>query len=293
VVPAPAPGPAAPNNCVLCVLEPSDQDAMLLSPTDTGGIHVEDGGIVVNSMSSSALHLLGSGDVTADQIRVLGNVLIPSPGLGQLLPPAELGGPPAVDPLGDLRTPDRVDPSLTVVDTAEVITGNTTLQPGVYRSIDVRSGGVLTLEEGVYVVTNFTGFTVRTGGRVEGTGATIFLACGGYPTPCGGGGARFRLENNGEFVVSPPTTGEYAGLSIFADKGNTRTMRLLGKVTLRGAVYAASGRLIVNSPDPGQPVQINALVAVDRLLKDGAGQLVVDYDPGSPLIGIGRPVLVR
>jgi hypothetical protein len=290
---AAAAGPAAPNNCVLCVLEPSDQDAMLLSPTDTGGIHVEDGGIVVNSMSSSALHLLGSGDVTADQIRVLGNVLIPSPGLGQLLPPAELGGPPAVDPLGDLRTPDRVDPSLTVVDTAEVITGNTTLQPGVYRSIDVRSGGVLTLEEGVYVVTNFTGFTVRTGGRVEGTGATIFLACGGYPTPCGGGGARFRLENNGEFVVSPPTTGEYAGLSIFADKGNTRTMRLLGKVTLRGAVYAASGRLIVNSPDPDQPVQINALVAVDRLLKDGAGQLVVDYDPGSPLIGIGRPVLVR
>jgi hypothetical protein len=290
---AAAAGPAAPNNCVLCVLEPSDQDAMLLSPTDTEGIHVEDGGIVVNSMSSSALHLLGSGDVTADQIRVLGNVLIPSPGLGQLLPPAELGGPPAVDPLGDLRTPDRVDPSLTVVDTAEVITGNTTLQPGVYRSIDVRSGGVLTLEEGVYVVTNFTGFTVRTGGRVEGTGATIFLACGGYPTPCGGGGARFRLENNGEFVVSPPTTGEYAGLSIFADKGNTRTMRLLGKVTLRGAVYAAGGRLIVNSPDPGQPVQINALVAVDRLLKDGAGQLVVDYDPGSPLIGIGRPVLVR
>jgi hypothetical protein len=290
---AAAAGPAAPNNCVLCVLEPSDQDAMLLSPTDTGGIHVEDGGIVVNSMSSSALHLLGSGDVTADQIRVLGNVLIPSPGLGQLLPPAELGGPPAVDPLGDLRTPDRVDPSLTVVDTAEVITGNTTLQPGVYRSIDVRSGGVLTLEEGVYVVTNFTGFTVRTGGRVEGTGATIFLACGGYPTPCGGGGARFRLENNGEFVVSPPTTGEYAGLSIFADKGNTRTMRLLGKVTLRGAVYAASGRLIVNSPDPDQPVQINALVAVDRLLKDGAGQLVVDYDPGSPLIGIGRPVLIR
>ncbi|MFL6270040.1 MAG: pilus assembly protein TadG-related protein, partial [Actinomycetes bacterium] len=76
---AAAAGPAAPNNCVLCVLEPSDQDAMLLSPTDTGGIHVEDGGIVVNSMSSSALHLLGSGDVTADQIRVLGNVLIPSP----------------------------------------------------------------------------------------------------------------------------------------------------------------------------------------------------------------------
>jgi Putative Flp pilus-assembly TadE/G-like len=289
---AAAAGPAAPNNCVLCVLEPSDQDAMLLSPTDTGVTQVTGGGIVVNSTSGTALRLLGPADVSADQIRVLGRALVPVGG-GQLLPAPEFGGPPAVDPIADLRTPGQVDPSLTVVDTAEVITGNTTLQPGVYRSIDVRSGGVLTLEEGVYVVTNFTGFTVRTGGQVEGTGATIFLACGGYPTPCGGGGARFRLENAGKFVVSPPTTGEYAGLSIFADKGNTRTMRLLGKVTLEGAVYAASGRLIVNSPDPDQPVQINALVAVDRLLKDGAGQLVVNYNPASPLIGIGRPVLIR
>ena len=286
-------GPLAPNNCVLCVLDPTALDAMLLPLTDLGGIDVRGGGIVVNSRNTvAALRLLGPADVSAAQIRVLGHPLL-SPGQGELLPPAEEGGPPAVDPLGDLRPPDQVDPSLPVVDTAEVITGNTPLQPGVYRSIDVRSGGVLTLEEGIYVVTNFTGFTVRTGGRVIGTGdgATIFLACGGYPAPCGGsGGARFRLENGGDFQVSPPATGEYAGLSIFADKGNTRTMRLLGQVTLDGAVYAASGRLIVNSPDP---VEINALVAVDRLLKDGAGQLRVNYNPSSPLIGIGRPVLIR
>jgi Putative Flp pilus-assembly TadE/G-like len=286
-------GPLAPNNCVLCVLDPTALDAMLLPLTDLGGIDVPGGGIVVNSRNTvAALRLLGPADVSAAQIRVLGHPLL-SPGQGELLPPAEEGGPPAVDPLGDLRPPDQVDPSLGVVDTAEVITGSTPLQPGVYRSIDVRSGGVLTLEEGVYVVTDFTGFTVRTGGRVVGTGdgATIFLACGGYPAPCGGsGGARFRLEDEGQFNVDPPTTGEYAGLSIFADKGNTRTMRLLGRVTLNGAVYAASGRLVVNSPDP---VEINALVAVDRLLKDGAGQLRVDYDPTSPLIAIGRPVLLR
>ena len=282
---AAAAGPAAPNNCVLCVLEPTRPDAMLL--TGSGGIDVTGGGIVVNSRSDSALHLLlGSGDVTALQIRVIGGALV-DPGGGQHLPPAEGGGPPAVDPLADLPTPNQ--PASSPPNPAQVITTNTTLQPGIYPSIDVQSG-ILTLEEGVYVVTSFTGFTVRTGGHVVGDGATIFLACGGYPTPCGGGGARFRLENGGDFQVSPPTRGEYAGLSIFADKGNTRTMRLLGKVTLKGAVYAASGRLIVNSPDP---VQINALVAVDRLLKDGAGQLEVNYNPASPLIGIGRPVLIR
>jgi Putative Flp pilus-assembly TadE/G-like len=290
---AAAAGPLAPNNCVLCVLDPTALDAMLLPLTDLGGIDVPGGGIVVNSRNRvAALRLLGPADVSAAQIRVLGHPLL-SPGQGELLPPAEEGGPPAVDPLGDLRPPDQVDPSLPVVDTAEVITGNTPLQPGVYRSIDVRSGGVLTLEAGVYVVTDFTGFTVRTGGQVVGTGngTTIFLACGEYPAPCGGsGGARFRLEDQGQFNVAPPTTGEYAGLSIFADQGNTRTMRLLGQVTLNGAVYAASGRLVVNSPDP---VTINALVAVDRLLKDGAGPLEVSYDPTSPLIAIGRPVLVR
>jgi hypothetical protein len=34
-------------------------------------------------------------------------------------------------------------------------------------------------------------------------------------------------------------------------------------------------------------------VAVDRLLKDGLGPFQVRYDPSSPLIGIGRPVLLR
>jgi hypothetical protein len=284
---AAAAGPAAPNNCALCVLEPTTPDAMLL--TGGGGIDVTGGGIVVNSRSDSALHLhLGSGDVTALQIRVIGSAVV-DPGGGQLLPPAEVGGPPAVDPLADLPTPNQ--PASSPPNPAQVITTNTTLQPGVYPSIDVQSG-ILTLEEGVYVVTDFTGFTVRTGGHVVGTGdgATIFLACGGYPAPCGGGGARFQLENGGDFQVPPPSSGEYAGLSIFADKGNTKSIELLGGVTLEGAVYAASAPLVVNS---SVPVEIDALVAVDRLLQDGAGQLEVNYNPASPLIGIGRPVLVR
>jgi hypothetical protein len=288
---AAAAGPAAPNNCVLCVLEPTTPDAMLL--TGSGGIDVTGGGIVVNSRSDSALHLLlGSGDVTALQIRVIGRALVESGG-GQLLPPAEEGGPPAVDPLADLPSPDQLVRAPQGGNTAQVITTDTPLDPGVYPNIDVQSG-TLILKAGVYVVTDsqpgHPGFAVRNGAHVKGDGATIYLACQDYPAPCGGNGARFRLENGGEFAVSPPTRDEYAGLSIFADKGNTRSIQLLGGVTLRGAVYAASARLVVNSPDL---VQINALVAVDRLLKDGAGQLRVDYNPASPLIGIGRPVLIR
>jgi hypothetical protein len=295
---AAAAGPAAPNNCVLCVLEPTAPDAMLLTLTNSGGIEVVNGGIVVNSRNDSALRLLGSGDVTAQQIRVIGGALDPVSG-GQLLPPAEEGGPPAVDPLADLRPPNQVDTSLVPgANTAQVITTDTPLPPGVYPNIDVQSG-TLHLQEGVYVVTDAVpgrpGFAVRSTGRVEGDGVTIYLACQNYPTPCGGNGTGLLLENNGEFAVSPPTSGEYAGLSIFADKGNTSSIQLLGAVDLPGAIYAASGHLVVNppDPDPDRAVRIGGLVAVDRLLKDGAGQLEVTYNPASPLIGIGRPVLIR
>jgi hypothetical protein len=288
-------GPAAPNNCVLCVLEPSGTDALALS--GLGGIQVNGSGIVVNSQSSLAVHLLSLGTISAPQIRVLGGVF-PLSSVGQLLPPAELGGPPAVDPLEDLPRPDELASPPPGGNTAQVIASDTTLAPGVYPSIEVQSGATLTLEPGVYVVTDFTsfagtaGFTVRTGGHVVGSGATIYLACEDYPNPCDGGGATFRLENGGDFRVDPPATGEYAGLSLFSDQGNTRTLQLLGPVDLNGAVYAASARLLVNVDSPGA-VQIDALVAVDRLRKAGSGPLRVNYDPTSPLIAIGRPVLLR
>jgi Putative Flp pilus-assembly TadE/G-like len=239
---AAAAGPAAPNNCVLCVLEPTAPDAMLLTLTNSGAIEVVDGGIVVNSRNDSALHLVGAGTISAAQLRVLGGVF-PSSALGQLLTPAEQGGPPAVDPLADLRAPDQLPqpPTPAAGDDTPVITAATPLPSGVYRSIDVRSGTLTLEEDGVYVITDFVPgnpefprFVVRNGGRVEGDGATIYLACPSYPTPCAGPGARFRLESGGQFVVDPPSTGEYAGLSIFADKGNTRSIQLLGGVTLRG-----------------------------------------------------------
>jgi hypothetical protein len=290
-------GPMAPNNCVLCVLDPAESGAMLLATTNVGGIDLPRGGIVVNSKSSSALNLLGDGTIDADQLRVLGGVA-PLDRLGQLLVSAERGGPPAVDPLGDLPTPNQLVPPPPPVNTATdtVIRGDTTLQPGIYRSIDVVSG-TLTLEEGVYVVTNTSpfnaahpGFSVRAGAHVVSTdGATIYLACSGYPAPCSGRGARFLLADGGDFQVARPATGPYAGLSIFSAPGNTRSLQLLGGVTLAGAVYAPSARMVVNSPGD---VQVDALVAVDQLTKNGIGLFQVNYDLGTPLIAIGRPVLL-
>jgi hypothetical protein len=286
---AAAAGPAAPNNCALCVLEPDGLSAM--NVLGAGGVEVDGGGIVVNSShpTSALVASTFAGDVSADQIRVVGGISVP--GGVQLLPPAELHGPPVPDPLADLRTPDGLTtPPPPLPNPVRDIRTDTTLSPGVYAGINVESG-TLTLEEGVYVITEFPGFRVGDRGRVEGDGVTIYLTCESYPTPCDGeDGARFRLDPASQFLASPPATGEYAGLSVFADRGNTTSMQLLGDVDLAGAVYGASTQLRVGTL---ADVQIGSLVVVDRLRAASAAPVRVDYDPSLPLIGIEPPVLIR
>jgi Putative Flp pilus-assembly TadE/G-like len=288
---AAAAGPAAPNNCVLCVLEPSGANA--LNVLGSGGIEVSGGGIVVNSDNRVAVLVDPlSGTVSADQIRVVGGV---DDTAGLLLPLAELNGPPVPDPLADLPAP--VLPPLP--NPAQDITANTTLTQGVYAGINVDNGATLTLEEGVYVITDspgFAGFTVQEGGEVRvGDGVTLYLTCDSYPTPCDDeDGAGFQLDEGGRFRASPPATGPpapdpYAGLSIFADRGNTRPMLLDGGLNLPGAIYAASAQLQVG---PRSRVQVGSLVIVDRLLAASAAQLQISYDPGLPLIAIEPPVLI-
>jgi hypothetical protein len=272
------------------VLDPDD--AAALEVIGLGGIDVDGGGIVVNSDDPAALVLASAGDIVANQIRVVGRV--DDTGIGQLLPPAEEGGPPVPDPLADLPTPDELaSPPTPAATPVQDITGPVSLTPGVYDSINVDSGGVLTLEEGVYVVTEPAGFRVRNGGRVlsSGDGATIYLACEDYPTPCDNEpGARFQLDDGGRFLASPPASGEYAGLSIFADRGNTTSTLLFGDVDLAGAVYTASSRLRVFSTST---VRIDSLLVVDRLQSINLAPLRVSYDPSLPIFGVGVPVLIQ
>jgi hypothetical protein len=282
-------GPAAPNNCVLCVLEPTGAFAMNVLGGG-GEVVVDGGGIAVNSESATALALSAGGDISADQIRVVGGFTPPT-GVGDYLPPPEPGGPPVDDPLAGLLTPDQ----LTAPSTPQVpppLSGTVVLPPGVYPSITVDSGVTVVLQDGVYVFTQAAGLTITNGGRVEsgpGDGATIYLACADYPTPCASAGARFRLEDGGEFAVDPPADGEYAGLSIFADRGNTRPMRVFDDLSLGGALYGPSTRLLLTSAGD---VQVDSLLVVDTLRVADTG-LGVSYDPSVPLPGAGRPVLIR
>ena len=127
-----------------------------------------------------------------------------------------------------------------------------------------------------------------------GDGVTIYLACASYPAPCSGSGARFRTEDSGRFLATPPTSGEYAGLSIFADPGNTRFMRLRSNrdLNLAGALYGAS--MPVRIEDSGD-LRVDSLLAVGSLATSlfSSGSAAVNYDPSTDILGLARPVLIR
>jgi hypothetical protein len=289
-------GPAAPNNCVLCLLDPAAPRA--LENLGFGDLTVNGGGIAVNSDNLLALVLTGAGDISASQIRVVGRLSNPVGG-GDLFPPAEVGGPPVPDPLADLPPPNLLgSPPIPRDPNPQTITTDTVLQPGIYNTVTVQGTATLTLATGVYVFTGLNGLTVEDDARVISSagGATVYLACGGYPAACSGNGARFRVQDNGRFEANPPTTGPYAGLSIFAAPGNTRNMRFQStrNVTLPGALYGPSTRVRMERTGD---LQVNGLMVVRALsltaVTGSDASVTVNYNPSVLLPGVGPPVLVR
>lgn len=283
-------GPAAPNNCVLCLLDTGGINR--LAAVGPGGISVTGGGIVVNSAADPAL-ISVAGDITADQIRVVGG--FEESGAGDILPPPEEGGPPAVDPLGGLPTPDELTPPPVVRSSDPLVfTTDDTLEPGIYTSVTVSGGATLTLDDGVYVFRSTTGLTIEDTATVVGDEVTIHLACAGYPSPCSGSGARFRVRDAGRFLATPPASGEYAGLSIFADPGNTRFLRHQSSqdLELAGALYGASMPVRIESTGD---LRVGSLMAVGSLATSAlsTGSVEVDYDPSTDILGLARPVLIR
>jgi hypothetical protein len=286
-------GPAAPNNCVLCLLD--TDGASRLAALGSGAIRAPGGGIVVNSDDPEALVSV-NGDIVADQIRVVGG-FVDGPSGGDLIPLPQEGGPPVVDPLGDLPTPDQLaSPPVLRSNTARTINTDTTLEAGIYTSVTVSDGATVTLEEGVYVFRATTGLTIEDNSTVRssGDGVTIYLACASYPAPCSEAGARFRVRDEGQFEATPPTGGEYAGLSIFADRGNTRFMRLQSNqaLTLAGALYGAS--MPVRIEGSGD-LTVNSLLVAGSLATSllSSGSVAVNYDPSTDILGLARPVLIR
>ncbi|WP_457151773.1 TadE/TadG family type IV pilus assembly protein [Mesorhizobium sp. P5_C1] len=178
--------------------------------------------IAANSDAPDAASLGGSAQVSAGCVSTVGGTSGLSPPNANLTCGAPLEYQYAsFDPLADV-----VPPPYTLC--LPVPNGKTyTLSPGTY--CDKTLSGNITLNPGVYIL---RGTTIKPGGNgsLNGQGVTIFLM----------EGAQTYINANEMVNLSPPTSGPYAGITIFESHGNTSALTLNGGANsvISGFVYA-------------------------------------------------------
>jgi hypothetical protein len=171
------------------------------------------------------------------------------------------------------------------------VTSDRTLTPGVYESITVTDDATLTLNPGVYVLTELPGLAILENATVRGTGVTLYLTCNNYPTPCTSFGAGFTLTSSARYTATAPTSGPYANLTLFADRANPTPLLLATTAaTSTATMYATNARLLLAST--GDLAATRPLILA-RLTTLGTGSVRVALDTPPPVTAPSSPVLIR
>jgi hypothetical protein len=180
-----------------------------LTEVASGSITITGGPLQVNS-SATAINQGNLASLTAPSITVVGAVV---QGSGTITP-APVVGSALADPLAAIPVPAVAGAATAYTAPA----GASALAPGVYSTITVNAGSTLTLNPGTFVITTRLN---ASGGTVNGAGVTLYLACPVYPAACAvGASGGFISGNLGTLTLSPPASGTYAGLTVFADRNN-------------------------------------------------------------------------
>jgi hypothetical protein len=155
--------------CTICVLDASMSGAL----NDTGGgtLTLQNGALVVNSTSSSAV-TLGSNamiNVSGGTIGLVGNWN----NKGTMSPAPALHAPPAPDPLAAVPYPNLAYASCPNVTAAGQTA--TTITPGCYHDLSITGNGSLILQSGLYIITGNVKNTGTGSGGIQGTGVSLFF----------------------------------------------------------------------------------------------------------------------
>jgi Flp pilus assembly protein TadG len=122
-----------------------------------------------------------------------------------------------------------------------------TMSPGNYSGT-FPPNGVTVLSPGTYCITG--DFRLNASDQLAGTGVTIFMKTGGITW---NGGAQVNL--------SAPTSGDLAGLLIYAPLSNTNTMRFNGnsRSTLSGTIFMPAAPLVYNGTGSLNPSYVQII----------------------------------
>jgi len=204
----------------LVVLDGSGNRALFMQ--GNARLTVLNGSIIVNSNAADAIFAQGNTTLTASEILVTGNYQ--TLGSAVITPTPQTGQPPVPDPLASLPAPN---PAGLPVFPGQTISGVAILQPGVYTGlVSLIGNAFVTMQPGTYIFRN--GLRVWGNARLVGNGVMLYVE-----------GGRIEVGSNGQMSLTAPTSGTYAGITIFYARTNSNPLRLLGSAVqnIQGTVY--------------------------------------------------------
>jgi len=151
------------------------------------------------------------------------------------------------------------------------LVGNATLEPGVYEKIKW-TGGDLTLNPGLYCVTNSQGVDI-TGGTILGDGVTLFVKTGGISISGNVTPVDIRAPEE-----SPNPAPAIPGVLFFLAYGNTNTISITGNSNtfFLGTVFAPDGDLYF-SGDSGTNPTFNTQLIGNNVEVSGGASIDINF----------------
>lgn len=295
------------NEYAIMALNRGNTPCAFRTTGNTSDIHLRDGGILVNSSSSTAACNLQTSATrfTIDPnpphgVDVNGNSASTWPAGMDV----DTGHPQQADPFAGFPKPSTscipdVTPC-TPMTVHNAIPATKILDPGVYTVTVVGTGNdTLILRPGIYVLkagTNGSGNSnlisadpLSVPPCVSNCGVFLFNTHSNYPGPkgptdtCG----PLNLTGNGSSRLAPMSTGTYAGFLIYQDPACTNGMTISGNgsFTGSGTIYLPSANFTLD----GNNATLTGSQLVANTVVVGTGNLTINFAAGNS----AQPILPR
>jgi hypothetical protein len=280
----------------LLVLEPKKKDALKIKGSSSS--LMTQGDVFVNSSSKSAVKLDKKSQLTAEAVMVVGGMDKKSKGLldGDL----QTGVEATPDPYASLTPPPKgsaIDPKhfLTVENGRNVYR----LPPGTYKELKFEHDDLVYLQSGVFYVEEE--IDIKGDASVVARGVTIYSA----------GKKNLKFNTRGSVDLTPPSTGPYAGISLYVDRASKKKIEFKkdATYTLSGVIYAPNSEVkfkhtqaILSGADdsddadddtdyggPETTGSLNASLVVKKLSIDKHSEVQLlgsDIDAQRPFLGV-------
>lgn len=258
-------------SCLLCLLSATGTGSSLSA---TGNSRITWAGIgTSDSTSATATTATGSSILTGQSFFNSGGVKLT--GTSHLSTTAAPTAGSTADPFSWYALPAQVGGGGAISATGSQVVD---AQPGVYSKLTASGNARLTLEPGTYVVTG--GVSVSGSAQLTASGATIYLACSGYPAPCAGGSTG-SLAVSGAAVVSLTggAVGPGDGFALLTDPAEAAALTVGGSasLTIDGTVEAPASSLAVTGS--ATVATTKGELVLSTLSTTGSASVSVQGDP--------------